>query len=388
MRGARLVCFLFCFLVSSFFIFSAGSAVHAAPNGPSIAIKFAIEEPNVGNGLDETSEVEGAAGVLQTVRWNNLEGYIGGPDTLFADVAGDSVDTNTTVEWVSANTWSSDGRTGEDINDLDEGWDRNLMLGYLDTDADNPAIVTIDDLDDAFTSNGYDVYVYILGGVLDRGGDYSIGDITFEHTVVERFDGTFIEGEEGNYVVFENLTDSTFDLYAQPMRGGTRRAPINAIEIVARTGGGGMRGDFNGDGVLDATDIDDLTQQSAGLTNPAAYDLNGDSLVDANDVSEWISAADIYKSWVGDANLDHEFNSSDLVVVLAAGTYETGAAAVWTTGDFNGDGVSNSSDLVAALSGGGYEIGPQAAVAAVPEPSTALLCLGLGAALLAQRRRR
>ena len=87
---------------------------------------------------------------------------------------------------------------------------------------------------------------------------------------------------------------------------------------------------------------------------------------------------DLRNTWIGDANLDGEFNSGDLVSVLAAGTYETGAAAVWSTGDFNGDGLTNTSDLVSALSDGGYELGPRAAVAAVPEPASALpLALGL-----------
>ncbi len=54
--------------------------------------------------------------------------------------------------------------------------------------------------------------------------------------------------------------------------------------------------------------------------NPAGYDLNGDALVDAKDVSVWIK--DLSHSWIGDANLDGEFNSSDLVSVLSSGTYE------------------------------------------------------------------
>ena len=141
-------------------------------------------------------------------------------------------------------------------------------------------------------------------------------------------------------------------------------------------------------GQLDMADIDDLTGQSAGGTHPAPYDLNADALVNEDDVKVWIK--DLYKSWVGDADLNREFNSSDLVAVLAAGTYETGVASVWSTGDFNGDALTNSADLVAALADGGYEVGlPPAAVAAVPEPvSGTLLGLGALAALLTLRSRR
>ena len=152
------------------------------------------------------------------------------------------------------------------------------------------------------------------------------------------------------------------------------------------TGTAGLLGDFNQDGVLDAADIDELTRQSASGDNNLNYDVNADNLVNDGDVTVW--AKDLFKTWIGDANLDGEFNSGDLVVVLSAGDYETGNAAVWSSGDFNGDGLADSSDLVAALSDGGYELGPVAAVSAVPEPNTGvLLLLALTIAGYCHRRR-
>jgi hypothetical protein len=130
----------------------------------------------------------------------------------------------------------------------------------------------------------------------------------------------------------------------------------------------GAAGDFNGNGALDAADIDDLTERSASATNPLAYDLNNDALVNEADVKLWIK--DLFGSWVGDANLDNEFNSSDLVAVLASGKYEADDNSNWSSGDFNGDGRTNSTDLVAALADGGYELGPPPAAKAVPEPAT------------------
>jgi hypothetical protein len=148
---------------------------------------------------------------------------------------------------------------------------------------------------------------------------------------------------------------------------------------------GEVVGDFNGSGALDAADIDDLTAQSAGGQNPAAYDLNSDALVNDGDVGVWVR--DLYNTWIGDANLDGEFNSSDLVTVLSSGTYEADVNSVWSTGDFNGDGRTNSGDLVAALSDGGYEAGPRAAVAAVPEPAGGMLLM-IGALLACTLRGR
>jgi hypothetical protein len=137
--------------------------------------------------------------------------------------------------------------------------------------------------------------------------------------------------------------------------------------------------------VLDASDIDDLTTQSASGTNPAAYDLNDDTLVNDGDVNVWVK--DLFNSWIGDANLDGEFTSGDLVQVLASGTYEAEIPSAWTTGDFNGDGRTNSTDLVAALADGGYEAGPRAATASVPEPVASWL-LGMALAVIIVRCRR
>ena len=145
----------------------------------------------------------------------------------------------------------------------------------------------------------------------------------------------------------------------------------------------GADGDFDGNGSLDIGDIDALTMQSASGANTASYDLNADAKVDASDISVWIR--DLKHSWIGDTNLDGQFNSGDLVNLFAAGTYENGSAAKWSTGDFNGDGVFTTSDLISALSDGGYEQGARAAVSAVPEPASAML-LVLGILPIMRRR--
>ncbi len=58
----------------------------------------------------------------------------------------------------------------------------------------------------------------------------------------------------------------------------------------------------------------------------------------------------------GDTNLDGVFDSSDLILALAAGKYEDGIDdnATWAEGDWNGDGDFDSGDLVAAFVAGNF----------------------------------
>jgi hypothetical protein len=135
------------------------------------------------------------------------------------------------------------------------------------------------------------------------------------------------------------------------------------------------QGDFDNNGQLNVDDVDLLTQQIAGGGGDVSFDLNADNEVNAADLTVWVK--DLKETWIGDANLDQQFNSADLVTVLSTGEYEDNSAgnSVWSTGDWNADGEFNSSDLVAALADGGYEAGPPAALSAVPEPTGMLLTL-------------
>ena len=88
---------------------------------------------------------------------------------------------------------------------------------------------------------------------------------------------------------------------------------------------GGLAGDFNGDGLLDVADINRLSAESAAGNHRAEFDLDNDGFVNASDISVWVR--DLKQTWLGDANLDGEFNSTDLVVVFAAG-FGVGSAPV------------------------------------------------------------
>jgi hypothetical protein len=149
-----------------------------------------------------------------------------------------------------------------------------------------------------------------------------------------------------------------------------------------------MPGDFNGDGVLTALDIDQLSAAVRGAADPAEFDLNGDAQVDQTDRQYWVD--DLKRTWFGDANLDGEFNSSDFVDVFQMGHYEDNLPlnSGWAEGDWNGDADFDTSDFVTAFQAGGFEQGPRAAVSAVPEPNCWIVGMPSGLLLVAARRRR
>ena len=252
-------------------------------------------------------------------------------------------------------------------------------------------------------AGGEDNAFYFWGSNIDvyAGEDYDTDGQWHMYTIT--FDGEFIRMYEDGSEVLSTDVDKQGDVIAddfinrgpvQPIVsvGGPSnwneniegavdeftiwRGALSGGEIEALFAGtNGVPGDFDNNGVLDAADIDSLTTEVRLGNHPSAFDLDGDSLVTESDRVVWVK--DLRGTWFGDANLDDEFTSSDLVDILAAGTYEANVEASWTTGDFDGSGRSDSGDLVVALADGGYEMGPRQAVPAVPEPMSAVL-MGLG----------
>ncbi len=140
----------------------------------------------------------------------------------------------------------------------------------------------------------------------------------------------------------------------------------------------GVRGDFDQNGVLDANDINLLSAEVKAGTNLPEYDLNDDQFVNDADRDIWVE--ELKFTYYGDATLDGQFSTDDMVTVFQAGEYEDGVEgnSLWQTGDWTGDMEFDTSDMVLAFQKGGFELGPRAAVASVPEPSAAwLLALGL-----------
>jgi len=259
--------------------------IHAA----SIAVNFGADEPD-----GARSDVTGAAGVLGTAIWNNVDGPMGTAMNLNGvDSGGAGAATSASVIWNTTNTWSSQGR-GEENNTAPDGNDRNLMTGYLDQDAnDVTTTVEFTGLDSFFTTQ-VDVYVYIQGGVNGRGGDYTIGAETQTHTVTAAFDGTYLLNDGtnpmgSNYLIFENVSGSSFMLTAMNNIGGTPRAGINAVEIVGESSDV-LPGDVNLDNAVDNLDYEIIRDNMKTGTTRAQGDLDFSGLTTLADFRIWKNA--------------------------------------------------------------------------------------------------
>ena len=225
--------------------------------------------------------------------------------------------------------------------------------------------------------------VTVLAEEVEGGMNVTVAIVDADGNAFLPFSDYFVEGAsfpEGARAAFGGRTG-----------GSTSTQRIDDVYITW-TGGVGPRGDYNGNGQLDAGDLDmQALQMESANPDLAKYDENDDGAVDFADREVWVN--DLKNTWIGDANLNGEFNSGDMVQVFARGMYETGNPAGWEDGDFNGDTVFGSGDMVAAFVGGGYEQGlkpngPNAAVSAVPEPSSVVLVLMGLAGLMGMARRR
>jgi hypothetical protein len=200
------------------------------------------------------SDVAGVDAIAQA-HWNNIFGNDAtGVTGLVAEKGGASAATSVTVDIAgSGNTWASQGPRGEEDGALMTGNDAVLMTGYLDTGSPTTTGVTISSIPTDLTSAGYDVVVYCSGGIGARGGGYRITDAT--GAVLADYvkaqgptDPTgFVQVVPdpssyavGNFIVFKNLKANKIVVEATTDNGfafgGTPRAPINAIQLVAPSG--------------------------------------------------------------------------------------------------------------------------------------------------------
>jgi hypothetical protein len=253
-----------------------GSITRAGETSDTIAIKFGGNAPpDFGGSMMKPDDIAGVPGV-ETKNWNNAVPLVplvldlnvgadaneyrvgfanlGTLSNLARDTNGVATTTGASVSWSAERTWSSssfDTAPAENNNfpgdNSNPSPNRKLMLGTLDMQAGNGPPntervhtnrVTITGLPDDMAT-GYDVIIYILGGVGNgRGGTYTVNGVTQLSLSGDIASGTagptFVKGPgdgsaKGNYLRFTGLSGSTVKIR---VRNDNYRAHINAVEII------------------------------------------------------------------------------------------------------------------------------------------------------------
>ena len=158
------------------------------------------------------------------------------------------------------------------------------------------------------------------------------------------------------------------DSFLSESKLSIRRDGAHLVELgrgeVKRANFGNYRlpvGDFDHDGDVDDADIDLLSAAIREFSDNLEFDLTGDNRLDLRDLVAMVK--DVLDTDFGDANLDGQFDSDDIVHVFIIGKYRDGIPgnAGWAEGDWNGDGDFDEADFVAAFTDGGYVSNGQAA---------------------------
>jgi hypothetical protein len=145
----------------------------------------------------------------------------------------------------------------------------------------------------------------------------------------------------------------------------------------------GRLGDFDGDGDIDADDIDALGAAIQAGSTDTEFDMDGDGDVDADDFNMHVTTLVDTALGEGTGTAFGDFNLDGLVGILDLGLLGDGYNSTngWANGDANGDGTIGILDLGLLGDNYGYD------GSAIPEPATMSL-LGLGAVALLRRRSR
>lgn len=150
-------------------------------------------------------------------------------------------------------------------------------------------------------------------------------------------------------------------------------------------------GDLDGDGVVDAADVNLLFDSFADPAPDPRFDLDGDGDTDAIDAELFIT--DVLGTFFGDADLN---GLVDVVDLGRVGLNFDQSVEGWADGDFNGDRLVDVVDLGQLglnFTAGNHDaadapIASDADLRAVPEPGAALLLAFGGLGLVTRSRRR
>ncbi|GHC39933.1 Ig domain-containing protein [Roseibacillus persicicus] len=206
----------------------------ALENHPGIAINFVSAQGPGSNRLMSPFVTAGVAEVQQR-NWNQAgpaNGGNGGLGRITAPVAGTLVDsegltTDVTFSFTGSNTWSA---ASEELTPYGP-----LMAGYLDSNANNDATVTLTQIPYPL----YEVYVYVGSDRDNRTGTISDGTTTYSLATASASPneaGSFVQtvntgtgNPPANYAVFSNKSSSSLTLtYSR----GSGNGGIHGLQII------------------------------------------------------------------------------------------------------------------------------------------------------------
>ena len=320
----------------------------------------------------------------------------GGEDGHFTDVltifaASDSTQGSTEMRWAVHSATSPFNPVGPGGAE-----DGSMYLGVRGGEFSDHLITDVSDEINLLDGNWHHVAVTVdgdnFGNMFIDGAEVSYFSQSGEDEI--SFMGDLLPDGPDHVAIGRNLDSGGPQWFYQGLIDDLRvyNTALSTVEIqslyeLANTANSA---DFDGDGTLGIGDILLLQSEINVGNNDLRFDVNGDTIVDKGDVDFLVGHESNLNTYIGDANLDGEFNSGDLVEVFTAGEYEHAVEgnATWATGDWNSDGKFDSSDFVVAFTDGGYEVGPKN-IAAVPEPSgVALGTIGCGVVLQHRRKSR
>lgn len=244
-----------------------------------------------------------------------------------------------------------------DVPDLDLTELIDALLGdwwlwyWNQQGANGPALA----VDDQYTLNtgetrAVDAVHGVLANDLDPDGDPLVAlldDDAHHGQLTLESDGSFTYIPDPGFVGVDHFRYLAYDFHTES------RVTDVWLQVVGPVT---PAGDFNGDQVVDAADLGLLCDAIQAGAASSQYDLNGDGEVTLDDLV--VLVRDLLRTSIGDANLDGQFDSADMVAVFQVGQYETGVpdSASWSGGDWDCDGQFTSGDMVFAFAQGGYAV--------------------------------
>ena len=142
-------------------------------------------------------------------------------------------------------------------------------------------------------------------------------------------------------------------------------------------------GDFDGDGDIDADDIDSLGAAIQAGSTDLLFDMDGNGLIEQADFDLHVTTLVDTLIGEGSGTMFGDFNLDGLIDLIDLGTIgeQYGVGTGWATGDADGNGLVDLIDLGSVGENYGFT-----ATAPIPEPACVTL-LGLGAVALVRRRK-